>query len=207
MVVESGIRRVGRRDALDAKAVEERARCEGRCRELRLDPVVDRLRGRRVEAIVDPEHRRQRLAQPEAGRRQREEPDVVGERLPDGAVAGAVPAEPQALERNALRVEHPPDVVVVGDEEGAGSAEPRRRVGEERDVDVPVRADDRQVRDLPVQLEPEGRRLDVAVGPQIRHSPSPGFAMSIFSASASSSGRYRKPTPSISARDTPGPGA
>ena len=169
--------------------------------------VVDRLSGRRVEALVDSEDVRQRLAEPEAGRRQREESDVVGEQLPDGAVVGAVLAEPQALELNALRVEHPHDVVIGGDEELAGRREPGLRGGEEPDIDVAVRADDRQVGDLAVQIEAEARRLEVAVGPQIRHSPSPGFGMSIVSSSATSSGRYRNPTPSISARDRPGPGA
>jgi len=90
---------------------------------------------------------------------------VVGERLPDGAVVGAIRPEPEALERDALRVEHPHDVVVGRDEEAAGRLEPGGRVGEEPHVDVAVRADDRQLRDLPVQLEAEAGSLDVAVGP------------------------------------------
>ena len=79
--------------------------------------------------------------------------------------------------------------MVGGDEQGTGRGEAGRRVGEEPSVDVPVGADDRQVGDLAVELQAEGRPLDVAVGSQIRHSPSPGFGMSISSASAASSGR------------------
>ena len=136
---------------------------------------------------------------------------VVGEQLPDVTVVDLGPAEPAALERDALRVEHPQDVVVGRDEELPGGVEPRSRVGEEPQVDVPVRADDREVGDAAVQVEADRRRLDVAVGPQTRHSPSPGFGMSTESSgnrsSASSSARYPKPAPSTSARESSGPGA
>ena len=77
---------VGRRQALDAEPVEQRPRRERRCRKLLLDARVDRLRRGRLERLLDPEHRRERLAQPEPGRGQREQVDVVGEQLPDGAV-------------------------------------------------------------------------------------------------------------------------
>ena len=80
---------------------------------------------------------------------------VVGEQLPDVAVVDLGPAEPAALERHALRVEHPHDVVVGGDEEPAGRVEPRAGIGEEPHVDVPVRADDRQVGDAAVEVEAE----------------------------------------------------
>ena len=77
--------------------------------------------------------------------------------------------------------------MVGADEEPAGRVEPRRGVGEESHVDVPVRADDRQLGDVAVELEAEPGRLDVAIGSQIRHSPSPGFGMSISSGGKRSS--------------------
>ena len=118
---------------------------------------------------------------------------VVGEQLPNGTVVDPVLAavarpEPGALERHPLRVEHPHDVVVGRDEEPAGRVEPRRGIGEEPHVDVPVRAHDRQLGDAAVQVEAELRGLDVPVGPQIRHSPSPGF------------GRYANGSPSRASR-------
>ena len=122
---------------------------------------------------------------------------MVGEQLPDGAVvdlglAAVAWPEPGALERHALRVEHANDVVVGGDEEPAGRVEPSRGIGEESHVDVPVRADDRQVGDLAVQVEAEPRRrFDVTVGPQIRHSPRPGFGMSTVSSGNRSSASSR----------------
>ena len=118
---------------------------------------------------------------------------VVGEQLPHGTVVDLGLAEPGSFERHALRVEHPHDVVVGADEEPAGRVEPCRGVGEEAHVDVPVRADDRQLGDVVVELEAEAGRFDVAIGSQIRHSPSPGFGMSTSScgkrSSASDNGR------------------
>ena len=118
---------------------------------------------------------------------------VVGEQLPHGAVVDLGIAEPGSFERHALRIEHPHDVVVGADEEPAGRVEPCRGVGEEAHVDVPVRADDRQFGDVVVELGAEARRFDVAIGSQVRHSPSPGFGMSTSSrgkrSSASANGR------------------
>ena len=136
---------------------------------------------------------------------------VVSEQLPDRAVVDVGSAEPATFERHALRVEHPHDVVVGGDEEAARRVEPCGGIGEEPHVDVPVRAHDRQVGDAAVQVDADLGALDVAVGPQTRHSPSPGFGMSTVSGGncsrASSGARYRKPTPSMSARESSGPGA
>ena len=144
-----------------------------------LELLVDRLRRGAVEPLLDPEHRRERLAQPEPGRGQREQVEVVGEHLPDRAVVDLLPAvarhEPGALERHTLRVQHPNDVVVGRDEQPAGRVEPRRGIGEEPHVDVPVRADERQLRDAAVQVEAELRRVDVPVRSQVRHRPSPAF--------------------------------
>jgi hypothetical protein len=61
--------------------------------------------------------------------------------------------------------------VVGADEEPAGWVEPYRGVDEESDVDVPVRADDRQLGDVAVELEAETGRFDVAVGSQIDDLP------------------------------------
>jgi len=119
---------------------------------------------------------------------------VVGEHLPNGTIVDAGPdtvarPEPHALERHPVRVEHPHDVVVGRDEEPAGRVEPRRGIGEKPHVDVPVRAHDRQLGDAAIQVEAElGDGLDVPVGPQIRHSPSPGF------------GRYANGSPSRESR-------
>ena len=136
---------------------------------------------------------------------------VVGEQLPDGAIVDLGAAEAAALERHALRIEHPHDVVIGGDEEAARRVEPRGGIGEEPHVDVPVRAHDRQVGDAAIQVDADRGALDVAVAPQTRHSPSPGFGMSTVSGGncsrASSGARYRNPTPSMSARESSGPGA
>ena len=141
-----------------------------RGRKLFLDAVVDRHRRRRAEALLDLEHGRERLAQPKPGWRQREQAHVVGEHLPHVAVVHLAPAEPGLLERHALRVEHPHDVMVGRDEEPPGRLEPRGRIGEQSNVDVPVRADDRELGDAAVELETDVRgavdvAVDVAVGP------------------------------------------
>ena len=178
---ERGACGIGRRQALDPKPVEQRPRGEHRRCQLLFNARVDRACRRRVELLLDPEHRCERLAQPKPGRRQREQVNVVGEQLPDGAIVDVGSAEAAAFERHALRVEHPHDVVVGGDEETARRIEPCGGVSEEPHVDVPVGTHDRQVGDAAVQVDADRRALDVTVGAQIRHSPRPGLGMSTVS--------------------------
>ena len=64
---------------------------------------------------------------------------------------------------DALRVEHPDDVVVAGDEEPARAVEPRRGIREKPDVDVTVRADDRELGHAAVEVEAEPGGFDVPV--------------------------------------------
>ena len=122
---------IGRRQALDPEPVEQRARREGRRRKLLLDPRVDRLRaaGSSRSSIPNTVASVSRSQRPVGV--QREQVDVVGEQLPDGAVVDLGPAEPAPLERHALRVEHSHDVVIGRDEEPAGRVEPCGGVGEE----------------------------------------------------------------------------
>ncbi len=87
-------RGVGRRQRLDPEPVEQGSRSERGRRELLLELRVDRLRRSGVEPLLDPEHRRERLAQPEPGRREREQVHAVGQQLPDGAVVDVGLAEP-----------------------------------------------------------------------------------------------------------------
>ena len=153
VIVERRARRIGRRQALDTEAVEQGQRCERCARKLSLDRVV-----RIQRELVDPEHTRERLAQPEPRRREREEVGVVDEELPDVPVFAA-----RRLNSHALRVEHPDDVVVARDEEAAGRIESRAGTGEEPRVDVAVRADERKLGNLAVEIVPEPAALDVAV--------------------------------------------
>src|SRR5690625_2746361 len=92
------------------------------------------------------------VVEPGAGRRTEKEVIVVGEDLPhrarvgvDGATVAA--GNPELVECDPLRVQHPEDVVIRRDQEGCRLRE-RFVVGQQRRRHVPVRTNERQVLDL-----------------------------------------------------------
>ena len=168
---------VGRAQRLDARALEDRARPVLGPAQLVVQLVVDRLGVGAAQRLANPEHDLQRVRQPDPGRCAPEQVKVVGERLPDpplvrlrrrsggslvvarvglaarvALVARVARADPQRLERDPLRVEHPEDVVVGDDEELGRRAERGVLVGEQARINVAVRADDRELRDRLVEL-------------------------------------------------------
>jgi hypothetical protein len=130
-------RALGRRDHLDPEPLEQRAGPEFLARETIGDPVVYAVRRLRRQSLVDPEDLLEGMVEPEARRGPSEQVKMRREAPPDGAgvlldrpAVGARHA--QLLERDALRMEHPEDVVVGGHEEARG-------VGESRVLGIPAR--------------------------------------------------------------------
>ena len=147
---------VRREERLDPEALEERARAIVRSSELVTQLVVDRASVRPAQRFLDSEHLTQFVREPHAGGCAAEEVDLIGEQLPDTPVVHWITTtldwrDTERLERQALGVEHPADVVVRDDEELSRRAERRGIVGEEARIHVAMRADDRQVSDALVQ--------------------------------------------------------
>ena len=97
---------------------------------------------------------------------------MIAEQLPDPPRVlfdrAAVDArDAQRLHRDALRVEHPDDVVIGDDDERRGIGE-RLVMREQPRIDVAVRAHQRQPRALGIQracgLADDGNRAEVAIG-------------------------------------------
>src|SRR6185437_11185353 len=144
-------RRFGRRDHLDAEALEQRARTIRIFAKACADPVEIPIGAIRGQALVDAEDRVERMVEPQPRRRAAKERVVRSEQPPDRACIvrrayrGIVRWRyAKQLERDALAVQHPENVVIGNDEE-------RRRIRERRVVGVPLRigvsmgTDDRQV--------------------------------------------------------------
>ncbi len=139
---------VGGGDNLDAEALEQSARAEGRFGQSRGDGVVNLIGGLGGQALIDAEHFREGVVEPYAARGGAEEMVVLGETAPDLArIALHRPAvdarDAERLQRDALGMEHPEDVVVGDDEELGGIGE-GLVLGEPARIGVAVRADDRQ---------------------------------------------------------------
>ncbi len=161
VAVERVGRVVRRAERLDSGPLEEDARPELRAGELRRQLVVHGPGVVARERLVDPEHLVELMGQPQAGRCRPEEEKVVGKELPGATVVGlgrgvgrtpVSDRNPECLERDPLRVEHPQDVMVRDNEQIRGCPEGRVRVGKESRVDVAVRADDREAGDAVVEL-------------------------------------------------------
>ena len=159
--IEGGVRRGER---LDVEAIEEGAGPELRTGQGLRNPVVERIRIGRIEPVVDAEEEIKDVFEPHPGRRSPEEVVVLRKQTPDRAGIGfdgssVDPGNPQFLERDALAVEHPEQVVIRDQEQ-------RRRIGKGDIVGIPpgigmpVRADDGEPLDLAVQAagdQPLGR--------------------------------------------------
>ncbi len=110
------------------------------------------------------------MGQPGTGWRPPEEIEVIGKELPDFAVivlhrAAVNAGHAQRFQRDTLRVEHPEHVVVGDDEQLCGRPEGGVLVGKEFGIDVPVRADDRQIGHRFIQFprDPALRRIEAQV--------------------------------------------
>jgi hypothetical protein len=181
---------VGGGEHLEAEALEQGAGAEVGAGEPLGDLVVHALGGGGGELHAHAEQLVQHVVQPGARGRAAEEVVVGGEPPPrrarvalDGRAAAAAagvavagraggPARRHAegLHGDALRVEHPEDVV-VGREEQRGGLGERRVVGQQGGGDVPVRRDDRQRARLlvePARQAPH-RRVRVEEAVRVQH--------------------------------------
>ena len=167
---------IGRTERLDAEPLEECSGPELWAAQLGRQLVEYRSRVSGCERLVDPKHVAQLVCQPEARRRPTKEKQVVREQLPGTTVVvfgrgdGSTPLpeqNPERLERNSLRMEHPQNVVVGDDEQLRRRPESGVRVGQEPGVHVRMRAYDREAGDTLVDLQGDpslGRiRVEVAV--------------------------------------------
>src|SRR5262249_12582861 len=149
---------VGRRQDLDVETLEYPARAEFRLRQTIGDPVVDSLRRFAAELLVYAEDVAQLVRQPHARRRAAKQMEVFGEGLPDFAVVGLHRAAVNAryaerFHRDALRVEHPENVVVGNEQQISGRAEWIIRGGEHPRINMAMRADQRLVGDLAIETQ------------------------------------------------------
>ena len=147
---------VGGGDDLDAEALEQGARPEGRFGQARGDDVVDLVGGLGGQALVDAQHLGEGMVEPHAARCRAEEMIVLGETAPDLARVGfhrfAVDTGHAELgERDALGMEHPEDVV-VGDDEQLGGIGKWLVLGEPARIGMAMRTDDRQVGDRSMEV-------------------------------------------------------
>ena len=156
VMAEFAQRRIGGGDDLDAESVEQRARAERIIGETLGDLVIGLVCGRAVEPDAHTEHVAERVIEPQPRRSSPEQVHVAGEGPPcvarSGHVANSV-GRPDAerLERHALAVEHPHEVV-VGRDEQVGRIGEGFVVGEPSWIGVAVRAQQGKVGDLVVQL-------------------------------------------------------
>ena len=144
------VRRIGGAERLDVEPLEQRPWAERRLGQPAGDLVVDPLGRRRIQPLGHAEDVVQLGIEPQPGRRAAEQVIPVGEALPDAAVIlldrrAIAAGDAQRLERHALAVEHAEDVVIRNDQQVGGRAEGRLRIGEQCRIDVPMRADQRQV--------------------------------------------------------------
>jgi hypothetical protein len=150
-------RGVGRRKNFDIESLEERARTKRWRREFRGDFVVNLLRGLGGELPRDAKDDAQFVRQPDAGRCAAKEIKIVRERLPDFAMIALDRAtiharHAECFERNALRVQHPKNIVIGNDEQIGRRTERIVWIGKHSRIHVTVRTNQRQVFDVRVQL-------------------------------------------------------
>lgn len=137
-------RAFGRGDHLDTEPLEQRARTEGIGRE-HFGDVVEVEDGRLgIEPHLQPEDFGKDPVEPHPRRRAAEQVVALGQEPPRLARVGVGIADPQRLQRHALRIEHA-EYVVVGHEQQIGRVAESRVAAKPRGIGVAVRADDRQL--------------------------------------------------------------
>ena len=152
--VERIARLIGRRQHLDVESLEQRARTE--LRATRAARRSGRRRAARSRRRAGPGRRTDRAARDRttprsACRGTGDSARRIAARSCAGRLSTGVPSRvgiPSDSIEHAARVEHPEDVVIRDDQE-RGRLGKRRVVGQERRVDVPVRADEREARGSP----------------------------------------------------------
>jgi hypothetical protein len=155
---------VGRGEDRDAEALVQRARAVGPVGEPLGDLVIDDVCGLGRRTHGDAEDLGELRLEPEPDRRPAVRGPVRAQQPPCGArvlLGQRTLADPERIDRDARRVQHPGDVVVRRDEQRCRVAE--RGVGEQDPgIDVPVRGDDRQ---LPHRVvEPPRDGADARIG-------------------------------------------
>ena len=149
-----------RGDDFDVELLEQRARPEfGPPQRVRDDVIMPiGVVGR--QPLAETEQRLERMIQPEARRRARKQPEMLGEAAPnlsriglDGTAVDARHAE--VFQRHALAVEHAKDIVVRRDEQSRGVFK-RLVLREPARIGMAVRGDDRKVSHLPEQAPRDG---------------------------------------------------
>ena len=158
--IDRGFRR-GQR--LDVETFEQCARPECGLLQLAGDQVVEAIGIARIQPLLDAEQRRKAVLHPQPGRRAAEQVPVARQQAPDRARialgrAAVGTRHAQRLERHALAVEHPEDVVVRDHEQGRRIAE-RLVAGEPGRIAMTVRADDRQRCHLAIQAPGDRPRI------------------------------------------------
>ena len=133
---------------LDVETLEETSWEELGGAEFFLNLIVDGERIVPIEFFPDIEKLVQLVLEPDAGGSSAKEIPVPREYLPylaraDSTGFAVAVGNPKGIERDALRVEHPEDVVVGNDQQG-GRFRKWLIPGEHTGIDVPVRADERQ---------------------------------------------------------------
>ena len=171
VVLERVARGVGRAEHLDVEALVQRAGEELRRRQARFQAIVDGHRGSAVQRLGDAEDPFELVLQPTTRGCSAIQVEMIGEQLPDLAWVGldrctVARRDAQALERDALRVEHARDVVIGDHQQRRGIGE-RLVAGEQFRLDVPVRAHQRQRLHASVEVDGDlssrGFRVEVPV--------------------------------------------
>jgi hypothetical protein len=154
MRLERIVRALGGGEEFDSEPVEQRTRAERVGREPLGDAVEIQVARRRIERDVEPEHLGEDVIEPRLRRRAAEQVVVTGERAPGLARVGIGCAvtrrHTEAIERDALAVEHA-EQIMVGRQQQAGRVAPARVGREPARIGMAVRRNDRQRRDLRIE--------------------------------------------------------
>ncbi len=151
MVLQGVERALGGGDDFDAEALEQCARAESIARQCLGDCVVIAVCRCGIEPDVDSECLGKHPVEPQPRGCAAEQVVMPGEQPPGRARVRAGIADPQRLQRHALRIKHAKHIMVRrqqqfgGIAEGFVAREPAR-------IGVAVRADDRQAGDRGVKL-------------------------------------------------------
>ena len=160
MVLERIERAFGGGQHLEAIAVEQRPRTEVVARQRLGDDIEIQIAGFRIQPDRQAEHLVEHPVEPHPARRAAKQVVVFGQDTPGGARIGGASANPQILQLHTLRIEHA-EQVMVGHQQQFGGIFERGVLGEPLRIGMPVRADDRQAGDVPIQhlRDGPGRRV------------------------------------------------
>ena len=154
-MVERVERAFRRGEDFDAVAVEQRAGAKIVLLQLLGDRIEIEIGRARIEPHLYAEGLGEDPVEPHPRRRGAKQVIVVGEDAPRGTRIGPASPDAQILQRSPLRIQHTKHVM-VGMQQQLGRIAKRLVMSEPRRIGMPMRADDRQIGDIGIELARKG---------------------------------------------------